>query len=69
MAEGKPYPTDLWLPGEIVIDTYDLSIPANALQGEYTVRVGLYIPESGQRLSIPGSTDNAVTLPMTLRIE
>ncbi len=65
---GEPYPTDLWLPGEVVIDTYRLSIPAGAPSGEYTIRVGLYLQENGQRLAIPGTSDDAFTLPATLRI-
>jgi hypothetical protein len=68
-VDGQPYPTDLWLPGEIVIDSYELSVPANVVPGDYTIRVGLYLPESGQRLSIPGSADNAITLPFTLSID
>jgi hypothetical protein len=67
-ADGAPYPTNLWVPGEIVTDEYELSIPPDAPPGSYTVRVGLYLPESGQRLSVPGSADNALTLPAAVVI-
>jgi 4-amino-4-deoxy-L-arabinose transferase-like glycosyltransferase len=69
VVNAQSYPTDLWLSDEIVIDSYDLLIPANSIPGKYTIRVGLYVPESGQRLSIPGSADNAITLPITLTIQ
>ena len=67
-ADGAPYPTDLWLPGEVVVDEYTLAIPLDAPAGEYSLRVGLYLPESGQRLSVPGTADNAVTLPPVITI-
>jgi hypothetical protein len=67
-ADGAPYPTNLWVPGEIVTDEYELTIPPDAPPGEYTVRVGLYLPESGQRLSVLGSVDNALTLPAAVMI-
>jgi hypothetical protein len=62
-ADGAPYPTNLWMPGEIITDDYTLTIPLDAAPGTYTVQVGLYLAESGQRLSVPGSADNAVVLP------
>lgn len=63
---GEVYPTDLWLPGEVVEDDYALSIPPDAEPGAYTLRVGLYLPENGQRLALPGSADNAFILPVTV---
>jgi len=67
-VDGAPYPTNLWVPGEIVTDEYELIIPPDAAAGRYAVRVGLYLPESGQRLSVPGSADNALTLPAAVVI-
>ncbi len=67
-AEGEAYPTDLWLAGEVVVDDYVLPLPADAPPGEYTIRVGLYLPENGQRLSLPGTADNAFYLPLTITI-
>jgi hypothetical protein len=62
-ADGPPaggvYPTQLWEAGEIIVDERllpDLS------PGHYTLRLGLYQPDSGERLSIVGSPDRAVTL-------
>ncbi len=67
-AGDQPYPSDLWLVGEVVADGHTLLIPVDAPSGEYRIRVGLYLQENGQRLSIPGTPDNAVILPVTLSI-
>jgi hypothetical protein len=62
-ADGPPaggtYPTQLWEAGEIIVDERllpDLS------PGHYTLRLGLYQPDSGERLPVAGSPDRAVTL-------
>jgi len=48
MPQADAYPTRLWLPGEFVLDTYELPL----LQGAVALRIGLYAPEDGTRLSI-----------------
>jgi hypothetical protein len=67
--DGAPYPTDLWLPGEVVADTYEIALPEGIPPGEYGVRVGLYVQATGQRLSVPGTADNAARLPTTITIQ
>ncbi len=67
-VDGVLYPTDLWIPGEIVVDRHTLTIPPEAAPGDYRLRVGLYLPESGLRLSVPGSPEDAVVLPLILTI-
>ncbi len=66
LVDGRPYPTDLWLPREVVTDVHTLTLPT--VPGEYRLRVGLYLPESGERLSVPGMPDNAFILPLTLTV-
>jgi len=66
--DGEPYPTNSWLPGEIIIDTYRLAIPANAPRGTYRVRLGLYLPDTGTRLAIPGTADDAIFLPTEITV-
>lgn len=66
--DGETYPTDQWVPGEIVVDTYRLAIPADAPPGTYRLRLGLYIPETGTRLDVPGSADDAIFLPVEVTI-
>jgi 4-amino-4-deoxy-L-arabinose transferase-like glycosyltransferase len=47
---GGFYPTSFWTPGETVVDRHSLSLPADAPAGTYRLRVGLYRPETGERL-------------------
>jgi hypothetical protein len=47
---GLFYPTSAWLPGETVVSSYTLSVPAGVLPGEYRLLVGLYRPVGGERL-------------------
>jgi 4-amino-4-deoxy-L-arabinose transferase-like glycosyltransferase len=43
--------TTLWPPGEVVADNYGLPIHPATPPGEYRVEVGMYNPETGQRLT------------------
>ncbi len=43
-------PTTGWLPGEVVLDPVDLPLPPDAPPGQYTLRLGLYLPPDGPRL-------------------
>ena len=62
-ADGPPAggvcPTSLWDAGEIIHDTRTVTLPHT---GDYTLHVGLYRPDSGERLSVPGSPDGTVRL-------
>jgi 4-amino-4-deoxy-L-arabinose transferase-like glycosyltransferase len=65
MPQQNSYPTSRWLPGEIVIDSYQITLPEDAVPGEYLIEVGLYIPETGIRLQVEneqGSTSDVVYL-------
>ncbi len=46
------YPTSQWMPGEYVIDEYEITNPARVAQLSqgYAIEVGLYDPETGARL-------------------
>ena len=48
------------MPGEILNDTYSLTIPAGAASGRYQVFVGLYEPSTEQRLLVLDGTGQAV---------
>jgi hypothetical protein len=45
-------PTTLWLPGEIVVDRYEIPLQADAPPGAYSIEIGLYQATSGQRLIV-----------------
>jgi hypothetical protein len=47
-GEGQ-YPTHIWDVNEKIVDVYALPL-ANVPPGQYTVSVGMYTPESGERL-------------------
>jgi 4-amino-4-deoxy-L-arabinose transferase-like glycosyltransferase len=47
---GGFYPTSFWTPGETAVDHHPLSLPADSPAGIYRLRVGLYRPETGERL-------------------
>jgi hypothetical protein len=48
---GGTYPTTGWLPGEVVVDTYQLPLDADAPEGEYYIEVGMYDPTTLVRLA------------------
>ncbi len=64
-------PTDRWLPGEVVVDTYLIDLSQDLSGGAYPIEVGLYLPHNGQRLlvTMPGLRDNDVLYLWPLEIE
>ena len=65
--DGPPvdgsFATSSWPPALIVRDRHTLTFDPVAPPGEYTLIVGLYDPQSGDRLELPGHPDDA--LPLT----
>ncbi|HEX9921970.1 MAG TPA: hypothetical protein VGD99_04860, partial [Anaerolineae bacterium] len=59
------WPTSRWVKNEIVVDDYLIAIPPDFQPGVYKIIVGLYRPETGQRLTLPDGQDHW-TLPSTL---
>ena len=62
------YDTAAWLPGDIIPDDHLLTLPPGLPAGAYTLRVGLYLPASGQRLSAVddqgiAAPDHTILLP------
>ncbi|MFQ5340534.1 MAG: glycosyltransferase family 39 protein [Anaerolineae bacterium] len=43
-------PTTGWLPGEVIVDPYDIRVDPAAPAGEYFIEVGMYDPETLERL-------------------
>jgi hypothetical protein len=54
----EQYPTPLWQPGETIIQTFDLAIPAEMPPGSYTLNVGIYESPVGPRISLTGPITN-----------
>jgi len=59
-------PTSSWQPGEYIIDEHPISF-REVYAGEGTIQVGLYNPETFERL-ITDTNQDAVQLPITLTI-
>jgi len=59
---GGIYPTTRWAPNEMVQETYTLKVPGDLPRGKYVLRVGWYDADTGERLPVPGSADDAVVL-------
>ena len=53
------YPTLAWAPGEVVVDTYRIVVPQDALPGEYNLIAGLYQWPTLQRLPLTDGPGNA----------
>lgn len=45
-------PTTLWQPGQVIVDTYTLTVPATAPAGTYTLLAGMYDEATLQRLPV-----------------
>jgi hypothetical protein len=51
-------PTTSWLPGEVIADPVDLTLPSDLSPGHYTLRLGMYLPSApnGPRLPVLDQT-------------
>jgi hypothetical protein len=60
------YPTSVWDEGEVIVDGHSLALPSGLPAGQYRLRVGLYRPETGQRLPVDGDGDSVELGPIEL---
>jgi hypothetical protein len=64
--QSGAYATSRWLPGEVVVDNYQIALPADLPSGAYPIELGLYLAETGQRLPVEGAGGDradALSLP------
>jgi len=54
LPQGGGWPTNAWLPGEIVIDDYAILVSKEAPSGDYQLEIGMYDLETMTRLPIYG---------------
>ncbi|MFQ5813862.1 MAG: ArnT family glycosyltransferase [Anaerolineae bacterium] len=52
IPQAGAYPTTLWVEGEVVADEYEIVVKSDAPPGQYVIEVGMYLPQSGQRLPV-----------------
>ncbi len=46
------FATNHWLPGDVIVDTYDLDVPIGSPSGPHHIWVGFYNPSGGGRLPV-----------------
>lgn len=65
MPVNGTVPTTCWRPGEIIVDRYEITAPAEVPPGNYRLDTGLYRWQTGERLPAKGegtTTDGRVIL-------
>jgi mannosyltransferase len=62
------YPTSQWLPGELIVDRYEIQLPPDLPSGEYPLELGLYDWRTGNRLRTSDGSDRVI-LPAKILIQ
>ncbi|MCB0163236.1 MAG: glycosyltransferase family 39 protein, partial [Anaerolineae bacterium] len=61
-SDGVPvcwtYPTDTWRPGQIIADQHALSLSPDLQPGRYPLAIGLYLPDTFERLDLLDAAGN-----------
>jgi len=69
-ADGVPvcwsFPTDRWQPGQIVTDPHAIALPVDLPPGDYTLEIGLYRPDTFERLNVLDVAGNPAGVSITL---
>ena len=69
---GGNRPTTTWMAGETITDRLGILIPQNLAAGEYQLVVGIYHPDTGERLTVhdaSGSTMGDGIMLTTVQVE
>ncbi len=69
MPQEDRYPTSIWDPEEIVMDAHTIPLPSDLEPGKYTLRIGLYERDTGQRLTLGNEAQDFVELPDFIILE
>jgi hypothetical protein len=65
--QGGAYPTSVWSTNEVVQDEHALLLPPDLPDGDYYVRVGLYLLETGERLHVEGDGNSLELGPFSMK--
>jgi hypothetical protein len=57
---GGSHPTSSWQTGELIRDSYAVTLPSNLSTGQYTLQVGMYLWPELTRLTTPDGADAIV---------
>ncbi|MFQ6059592.1 MAG: hypothetical protein ACE5MB_12015, partial [Anaerolineae bacterium] len=49
---GGARPTTGWVPGEVLVDEYEIVVDPATPPGEYVIEIGMYQAATGQRLPV-----------------
>ena len=63
---GGTLPTSAWSPRETIVDRRGLLLPGDLAPGRYVLRLGLYLPSSGERLPVVAPGNGAPEDGLTL---
>ncbi|MCD6291259.1 MAG: DUF2079 domain-containing protein [Anaerolineae bacterium] len=70
---GNSWPTSRWRSGDLVPDYYTIPLDPALPAGEYTIAIGMYDPQTGQRVSVSGDGADLqaqrILLPITIRVK
>lgn len=66
-------PSNTWAAGQVIVDTYDITLPADAPPGTYQLFTGLYRAADGTRLTAMGPDgapvpDDRILLPVSVDV-
>jgi hypothetical protein len=68
--DGPPrdgaYPTTAWDRGETVLDQHEVNLDPAILPGTYDLKVGLYLPSTGERLATPSGATEVTLSEVTI---
>ncbi|MCB9101353.1 MAG: hypothetical protein H6632_17575, partial [Anaerolineales bacterium] len=70
---GGHYPTTIWSPGELILDSHTVATPTDLPPGQYRLAIGLYFQPSGERLPLKFETQTIdpsgrLTLPPPIEV-
>jgi hypothetical protein len=62
-------PTTAWVPGDVIEDRYEVGLPSDLPSGKYEIKIGLYLPASGERVPVANTNRDFVVLPTAIVLE
>lgn len=69
-ADGPPvngdFPTGWWRNGDMVKDSHLMQLPEDIGAGDYSLLIGLYDPQTGQRLPRMNGQGDSIRIPVTI---
>jgi hypothetical protein len=65
-ADGLGAPGEGWMAGDVLLQLHTLTLPADAVPGNYPLAVGVYTRPDGARLRLPDGADMVTLTTLTL---